>query len=144
MIEARPDWVLSRQRAWGVPLTCFVKRGAKPTDEDFLLRDPAVNARIVAAFEAEGADCWYAEGAKARFLGNDHDPEAYEQVFDILDVWFDSGSTHAFVLRDRADGSRRRPRRPLPGGHRPAPRLVPLLAPAGLAGPSAARPTGRS
>ncbi|PZX19064.1 isoleucyl-tRNA synthetase [Palleronia aestuarii] len=105
MITDRPDWVLSRQRAWGVPMTCFVKAGAKPTDEDFLLRDAAVNARILEAFEAEGADAWYAEGAKARFLGGDHDPDAYEQVFDILDVWFDSGSTHAFVLRDRADGS---------------------------------------
>ncbi len=105
MIEARPDWVLSRQRAWGVPLTCFVKKGAKPTDPDFLLRDEAVNARILAAFEAEGADAWYKPGAKARFLGNDHDPEDYEQVFDILDVWFDSGSTHAFVLRDRPDGT---------------------------------------
>ncbi|MEM9901768.1 MAG: isoleucine--tRNA ligase [Pseudomonadota bacterium] len=105
MIDARPDWVLSRQRAWGVPLTCFVKRGAKPDDPDFLLRDPRVNARVVAAIEAEGADAWYAEGAKARFLGNDYDPEQYEQVFDILDVWFDSGSTHAFVLRDRDDGS---------------------------------------
>ncbi|WP_068108973.1 isoleucine--tRNA ligase [Tropicimonas marinistellae] len=105
MIETRPDWVLSRQRAWGVPLTCFVKAGARPDDPDFLLRDPAVNARIVAAFEAEGADAWYADGAKARFLGNDHDPDAYEQIFDILDVWFDSGSTHAFVLRDREDGT---------------------------------------
>jgi isoleucyl-tRNA synthetase len=64
-----------------------------------------VNARILAAFEAEGADAWYAPGAKARFLGNEYDPEDYEQVFDILDVWFDSGSTHAFVLRDRDDGS---------------------------------------
>ncbi|SNS16123.1 isoleucine--tRNA ligase [Tropicimonas sediminicola] len=105
MIEARPDWVLSRQRAWGVPLTCFVKKGALPDDPEFLLRDPAVNARIVAAFDAEGADAWYAEGAKARFLGNEYDPDAYEQVFDVLDVWFDSGSTHAFVLRDRADGT---------------------------------------
>jgi len=105
MIEARPDWVLSRQRAWGVPLTCFVKKGAAPTDPDFLLRDPAVNARILEAFEAEGADAWYKPGAKARFLGNEYDPEAWEQVFDILDVWFDSGSTHAFVLRDREDGS---------------------------------------
>jgi isoleucyl-tRNA synthetase len=105
MIEARPDWVLSRQRAWGVPLTCFVKKGAAPTDPDYLLRDPAVNARILEAFEAEGADAWYKPGAKARFLGNEHDPDAYEQVFDILDVWFDSGSTHAFVLRDREDGS---------------------------------------
>ncbi|NNF23232.1 MAG: isoleucine--tRNA ligase [Rhodobacteraceae bacterium] len=105
MIEARPDWVLSRQRAWGVPLTCFVKRGARPDDADFLLRDKKVNARILEAFEAEGADAWYRDGAKERFLGNDHAADAYEQVFDILDVWFDSGSTHAFVLRDRDDGS---------------------------------------
>ncbi len=105
MIEARPDWVLSRQRAWGVPLTCFVKKGAKPTDSDFLLRDPQVNARIVEAFEAEGADAWYMAGFKERILENQHDPDAYEQVFDILDVWFDSGSTHAFVLRDRPDGA---------------------------------------
>ncbi|WP_210528849.1 isoleucine--tRNA ligase [Rubellimicrobium arenae] len=105
MMEARPDWVLSRQRAWGVPLTCFVKRGAKPTDPDFLLRHEEVNARIVAAFDSEGADAWYKDGAKERFLSGLVDPEAYEQVFDILDVWFDSGSTHAFVLRDRADGS---------------------------------------
>jgi isoleucyl-tRNA synthetase len=105
MIEARPDWVLSRQRAWGVPLTCFTRKGALPADADFLLRDPAVNARIVAAFEAEGADCWYQPGAKERFLGNDYNAEDWDQVFDILDVWFDSGSTHAFVLRDREDGS---------------------------------------
>jgi isoleucyl-tRNA synthetase len=105
MIEARPDWVLSRQRAWGVPLTCFVRKGAKPTDPDFLLRDPVANARIVAAFEADGADVWYVDGFKEKVLGGLHDPDAYEQVFDILDVWFDSGSTHAFVLRDRADGA---------------------------------------
>ena len=105
MIEARPDWVLSRQRAWGVPLTCFTKKGALPTDPDFLLRNEAVNARVLEAFEADGADAWYADGAKARFLGNDVDHDAYDQVFDILDVWFDSGSTHAFVLRDRSDGS---------------------------------------
>jgi isoleucyl-tRNA synthetase len=105
MIEARPDWVLSRQRAWGVPLTIFTKKGARPSAPDFLLRNPDVNARIVAAFEAEGADCWYRPGAKARFLGGIVEPEDYEQVFDILDVWFDSGSTHAFVLRDRADGA---------------------------------------
>jgi isoleucyl-tRNA synthetase len=105
MIEARPDWVLSRQRAWGVPLTCFTKTGSLPTDEDYLLRNEEVNARVLAAFEAEGADAWYQEGAKERFLGGIVAPEDYTQVFDILDVWFDSGSTHAFVLRDRADGS---------------------------------------
>ena len=105
MIEARPDWVLSRQRAWGVPLTCFVKKDTKPTDPAYLLRNEAVNARVLEAFEVEGADAWYKDGAKERFLGNDVNHDDYEQTFDILDVWFDSGSTHAFVLRDRADGS---------------------------------------
>ncbi|UYV36328.1 isoleucine--tRNA ligase [Rhodobacteraceae bacterium D3-12] len=105
MIETRPDWVLSRQRAWGVPLTCFIRKGVLPTDDGFLLRDDAVNQRIVDAFEAEGADAWYADGAKQRFLGADYNPDEWEQVFDVLDVWFDSGSTHAFVLRDRADGT---------------------------------------
>ncbi|QRF67460.1 isoleucine--tRNA ligase [Ponticoccus alexandrii] len=105
MMEARPDWVLSRQRAWGVPLTCFTKKGALPTDPDFLLRDEAVNARINEAFEAEGADAWYMEGAKERFLGSDYNADDWNQVFDVLDVWFDSGSTHSFVLRDRPDGT---------------------------------------
>ncbi|GGO55012.1 Isoleucyl-tRNA synthetase [Roseovarius pacificus] len=105
MIEARPDWVLSRQRAWGVPLTCFTRVGALPTDPDYLLRDEAVNARILEAFETEGADAWYKPGAKERFLGNDYDSSEWNKVDDILDVWFDSGSTHAFVLRDREDGS---------------------------------------
>ena len=105
MMETRPDWVLSRQRAWGVPLTCFVKRGGKPTDADFLLRDAEVNARIVAAFEADGADVWFEDGFKEKVLDGLYDPAAYEQVRDVLDVWFDSGSTHAFVLRDRPDGT---------------------------------------
>ncbi|SNT68863.1 isoleucine--tRNA ligase [Paracoccus seriniphilus] len=105
MVESRPDWVLSRQRAWGVPLTCFVRKGARPTDPDFLLRDSRVNDRIIEAFEAEGADVWYHDGFKARVLDGIVDPDAYEQVMDVLDVWFDSGSTHAFVLRDRKDGA---------------------------------------
>jgi isoleucyl-tRNA synthetase len=95
MIAARPDWCISRQRAWGVPITVFVeKRTGEP------LRDPAVVARITEAFETEGADAWYASPA-SRFLGNDYNPDDYEQVMDIVDVWFESGSTHAFVLEKR-------------------------------------------
>ncbi|UWQ31898.1 isoleucine--tRNA ligase [Leisingera sp. M527] len=105
MIESRPDWVLSRQRAWGVPLTCFTKKGALPTDADFLLRNDEVNKRIVAEFDAQGADVWYQDGFKAKVLDGIVDADAYDQVFDVLDVWFDSGSTHAFVLRDREDGT---------------------------------------
>jgi isoleucyl-tRNA synthetase len=97
MIEDRPDWVLSRQRAWGVPICVFADENGD------VLVDDAVNARILEAFEAEGADAWFAEGAKERFLGNDHDPAKWIQVMDILDVWFDSGSTHAFTLEDRPD-----------------------------------------
>ncbi|MGR9244742.1 isoleucine--tRNA ligase [Rhizobium leguminosarum] len=97
MIEGRPDWVLSRQRAWGVPIAVFAD------DEGEVLVDEAVNARILEAFEREGADAWFAEGAKERFLGNDHDPSKWKQVMDILDVWFDSGSTHTFTLEDRPD-----------------------------------------
>ena len=104
MITSRPDWVLSRQRAWGVPLTCFVKKGAQPQDYDFLLKDEKINSRISSILSEEGADAWFEDGAKERFLGGLYNSDEYEQVFDILDVWFDSGSTHAFVLRDRTDG----------------------------------------
>ncbi|WP_432347018.1 isoleucine--tRNA ligase [Shinella yambaruensis] len=97
MIESRPDWVLSRQRAWGVPIAVFADENGE------VLVDAAVNARIIEAFEKEGADAWFAEGAKERFLGNDHDPARWTQVMDILDVWFDSGSTHTFTLEDRPD-----------------------------------------
>jgi len=95
MIEQRPDWCISRQRAWGVPIAVFVhKRTGQP------LRDQAVIDRIADAFETEGAEAWYTS-PPSRFLGNDHDPAAYDQVTDIVDVWFDSGSTHAFVLEQR-------------------------------------------
>ncbi|XAZ24231.1 isoleucine--tRNA ligase [Sinorhizobium sp. B11] len=97
MIEQRPDWVLSRQRAWGVPICVFVD------EQGQVLQDDAVNQRILDAFDAEGADAWFAEGAKERFLGNEHDPAKWSQVMDILDVWFDSGSTHTFTLEDRPD-----------------------------------------
>ena len=97
MIESRPDWVISRQRAWGVPIAVFVKEKLDGSVD--ILNDPAVNKRIGDAFEREGADAWYAEGAAARFLG-DRAREGWQKVDDILDVWFDSGSTHAFVLED--------------------------------------------
>jgi isoleucyl-tRNA synthetase len=97
MIEQRPDWVLSRQRAWGVPIAIFAK------EDGTVLVDDEVNARILEAFEKEGADAWFAAGAAERFLGNKYDPSEWKQVRDILDVWFDSGSTHTFTLEDRPD-----------------------------------------
>jgi isoleucyl-tRNA synthetase len=97
MIENRPDWVVSRQRAWGVPLTIFVD---KKTGEP--LRDDAVNTRIFDAVKAKGADAWF-DTDPQEFLGSDYAANDYEQVTDILDVWFDSGVTHAFVMEARDD-----------------------------------------
>jgi len=97
MIESRPDWVVSRQRAWGVPIAVFVREKGDGSVE--ILRDDAVNARITEAFEKEGADAWYQQGARERFLGSRANEE-WRKVDDIVDVWFDSGSTHAFVLED--------------------------------------------
>ena len=97
MVENRPDWVVSRQRAWGVPLTIFVN---KQTGEP--LTDEAVNARIVDAVRENGADAWFDTDPQT-FLGDAYEADDYEKVTDILDVWFDSGVTHAFVLEARDD-----------------------------------------
>ena len=97
MIETRPDWCISRQRAWGVPIAVFVD---KKTGEP--LRDQAVIDRIADAFEKEGSDAWFTRDP-GEFLGPNRKAADYEQVRDIVDVWFDSGSTHAFVLESRKD-----------------------------------------
>lgn len=97
MIENRPDWCISRQRAWGVPIALFVD---KKTNEP--LRDDAVLNRITDAFEEHGSDAWWSMDAQ-EFLGSDYNADEYEQIFDIVDVWFESGSTHSFVVNNRED-----------------------------------------
>jgi len=97
MIEDRPDWCISRQRAWGVPIAVFVNRKTGQP-----LRDQGVIDRIAAVFETEGADAWFTEDPR-RFLGPAYDPADFEQVRDIVDVWFESGASHSFVLEPRRD-----------------------------------------
>lgn len=95
MIEQRPDWCISRQRAWGVPIAIFLEKASGKT-----LCDDDVNKRIADIFETEGSDAWFARD-KQDFLGNKYKADDYDQVFDIVDVWFESGSTHQFVLEPR-------------------------------------------
>ena len=94
MVENRPDWCLSRQRPWGVPIALFVN---KETGEP--LKDQAVNDRIVSIFKEEGSDAWFTRPMED-FLGASYAPKDFEQVRDVVDVWFESGVTHAFVLEE--------------------------------------------
>ena len=98
MIDQRPDWVISRQRAWGVPIAVFAD-----AETGEVLNDPEVNQRILDAFEAESSDAWFEDGARERFLGAEHSNNAWEKVDDILDVWFESGCTHAFCLEQEPE-----------------------------------------
>ena len=97
MVESRPDWCVSRQRVWGVPLPIFINKKTKEP-----LRDKKVIDRIAEIYEKEGSDCWFTDSSE-RFLGKDHKSEDYEKLNDIVEVWFDSGSTHSFVLEKRKD-----------------------------------------
>ena len=160
MIAAKPDWVMSRQRAWGVPITIF-----RNTETDEIAPGPQfaksseLIERIEKAFHEKGADVWFEAGAKERFLKGlvpDAEMAQWEQVKDVLDVWFDSGSTHAFVLDDpeqfpslagikrkvSSGGGQAIDTRHVPRGLGPASRLVPFLA-AGILRHSRPRPLRR-
>ena len=97
MIETRPDWCVSRQRVWGVPLPIFVSKKTKE-----VLIDDEVFENIANIYEKEGSDCWFGDDVQ-RFLGKNYKAEDYEKSNDIVEVWFDSGSTHSFVLEKRDD-----------------------------------------
>ncbi len=97
MVEGRPDWCVSRQRVWGVPLPIFINKKTKEP-----LRDQNVINRIAEIYEKQGSDCWFTDDPKI-FLGSDYDQKDYEKLNDIVEVWFDSGSTHSFVLEKRKD-----------------------------------------
>ncbi len=97
MIEGRPDWCVSRQRVWGVPLPIFINKKTKEP-----LKDQKVIERIASIYEKQGSDCWFTDDPKV-FLGEKYNPNEYEKLNDIVEVWFDSGSTHSFVLEKRKD-----------------------------------------
>ena len=97
MIEGRPDWCVSRQRVWGVPLPIFINKKTKEP-----LRDQKIINRIASIFEKQGSDCWFTDDVKT-FLGDYYDAKDYEKLNDKVEVWFDSGSTHSFVLEKRKD-----------------------------------------
>ena len=97
MVEGRPDWCVSRQRVWGVPLPIFINKKTKEP-----LRDQKIIDRIASIYEKQGSDCWFTDDPKI-FLGEDYNPDDYQKLNDIVEVWFDSGSTHSFVLEKRKD-----------------------------------------